>query len=225
MSTLQNRLKKIALSLTPKQAVLASITEHQQQFDLLEGLSRWISEPQNRAQVHQRWQQVDDAITRAAKGQDKAIIQKARQQAREEIVFLLSLHQGANIRLLEKEPKLRLKLAYLVFEIQTYVKEHLVSNRMIRAIEAIGDTPCPLDKDTAAMAHSLVDHAVHSLSITDHQVSEWLETQDDTAMAYERLMEAVKDLIKKGQVHAGKTVGLMTIPIMGFREVPIIEGD
>ncbi len=225
MSKLNRRIQKIALSLTPKQAVLDRLAENHRQFNRMEELVCWLSKPENLALLHNRWRQVEEETREALKGQTKETIQRACRQARQEMAFLLALHQTINFTILEEDSSQQLMLAHLASRLQFYTREHLVSMNMSRLIGRTARMPYPLDQEMAGVACGIIRHAVHSLSITDHQLEEWLSSEEDTPMAYGQFKKAAQELIKDKKLVAGKTVSLSAIPVMGFRTVPVVEGE
>jgi hypothetical protein len=125
MNTLKSRMNQIALSLTPKQAVLITLEEAHQQNESIHDYARWLSKPQNLAQIHQRWDQVMKGIRQNLKGQPESIIQKVCRQAKEDICFLLDLHQRVNTDILEDEKARDIMVWYSITHINALVEKHV----------------------------------------------------------------------------------------------------
>ncbi len=160
MSSARSRLDKIALSLTPRQAVLAYIREEVQQFDDWEDLGRWLAAPATMAQVHRRWENVENEIKRQMKGKPALSLQKALRQAREDICFLLALQHTANLYLLEQESGQDLMLAYRLFQLQTFIQEYTTSAALESVLVFLDSSPNLSAKDRARHGETLRKHII-----------------------------------------------------------------
>lgn len=125
--TITTRLGKISTALTPRQALLLWL-EEAHQFPTMLGYNRTLVDKADPAfPLYRLPLQVERATRTAMKGEPHDQVERAIRQGIRDVCFLYQLHQRANMRLLDAEEALDLRLVrlleglehLLVYEVRT----------------------------------------------------------------------------------------------------------
>ncbi len=115
MSAQQRRLERVAVSLTPQQAVLAWLEEAHQHQTMAEYSASLVGQPDLAFPLHGIPHRVAEAVRSAMKGQPREVVERVVRQQVRDGAFLVYLAIGANTRVLEER---RVYWLHLILQIE-----------------------------------------------------------------------------------------------------------
>jgi hypothetical protein len=151
MTGSRNRLERLQLSLTPRQAVFAWMEEAHRTGSLETVLRSLKDTPPHELPLVRLRSQVSMAVLRAMKGEPWELVQEATQQAVRDALFLYGLHQSLNVRVFEDLERLWRAEATLVKDLHELFRVRAFSDEVLRTCRYISsETPYAIDTATAA---------------------------------------------------------------------------
>jgi hypothetical protein len=182
MGTRKSRLAKLTTSLTPTQAVVHWMAEAHEYPTLVDHACALAARPQPVFPLNYLPEQVEQAVRQAMRGEDQERVDRVVREAVRDCCFLYHLHQRANMRVLEAQDALVLRLLRLGDGLIDLLDRESARNRLATVrMELEQHLPYPLDPDSAAAVQAATAGYVETWAMLDdgETVAEWV------AAAYE----------------------------------------
>jgi hypothetical protein len=180
METSRRRLARIALSLTPTQAVCLWL-EEAHEYGSLQGYTQWLlDQPDDSYPLVKMPRQVVEAVRTAMKGKPRADVDREIYLVQRDVVFLFHLAIGLNTRALELAETLRLKALLLSEQLHSLILRHAVGqDTNALRLQLCRELAYPLDPETAAVVEAAQKYGVETwdLLAEGDLLEEWVREQ------------------------------------------------
>jgi hypothetical protein len=180
METNRRRLARIALSLTPTQAVCLWL-EAAHGHGSLSAYTQWlVDQPDDSYPLVKMPRQVVAAVRTAMKGKPRADVDREIYLVQRDVLFLFHLAIGLNTRALELAETLRLKGLLLSEQFHSLMLHHAVGqDTNTLRLQLCRELAYPLDPETAAVVKAAQKYSVETweLLAEGEVLEEWVREQ------------------------------------------------